>query len=107
MAKFFDLDPVWATSVALTESSLGLNQVSPTGCKGVFQMSSMAMFDLTAEMAIKNEDLVDIACGMAFLYLLLKRHKSIKKATEHFCDPKDKKMYLKRVKKYMKELSNE
>lgn len=102
-SKLFNLDPSWTNAIAMTESSLGLKQVSPTGCRGVFQMSSIAMQDLLQEMAKGNEDLVDIACGLSYLYLLLKRHKTIEEATLHFCAPKDRDFYLKRVKDFMEE----
>jgi len=102
-ASILDIDPYWAVAVAMTESSLGLQQQSPTGCKGVFQMSSIAMKDLLEEMAKVNDDSVDIACGTAFLKVLLKRWKSIDKATLHFCAPKDRDFYLNRVRKYMRE----
>lgn len=105
-AKLFGLDPNWVVSIALVESSLGLKQKSPTGCKGVFQMSSVAMKDLTNEMLKVDDDLIDIACGCAFLYLLLKRHKTIEKATAKFCDPKDRDFYIERVKTYMEEFAN-
>jgi len=98
------IDSSWALSIAMVESSLGLNQRSPTGCKGVFQMSSIAMKDLLLNMETKDDDLIDILCGLLFLRLLLKRHKTIDEATNHFCDPADKDFYLKRVHKYMKEL---
>lgn len=101
------LDPSWAISIAMTESSLGLNQRSRTGCKGVFQMSSIAMKDLLKEMEKTDDDIIDITCGLAFLHLLLKRFKTIEEATRHFCDPNDKDFYIKRVFDYMKEFSNE
>jgi len=101
IARLFRIDPKWAVAVAMTESSLGLNQVSPTGCKGVFQMSSVAMKDLLVVMQTVDDDLVDIVCGVAFLRLLLKRWKTIEEATLHFCDPKDRGFYLSRVKGYM------
>ena len=102
-AQLFGIDPLWASSVAMTESSLGTHQESPTGCKGVFQMSSIAMKDLLISMSGIDDDLVDIVCGVAFLRLLLKRHKTIEEATKHYCDPKDKLFYLDRVKFYMSE----
>ena len=101
-STLFGIDPVWAISIAMTESSLGYAQVSHTGCKGVFQMSSIAMKDLLNSMEADNEDLIDIACGVAFLYLLLKRWKTIEEATNHFCDPADRTFYLDRVLTYMK-----
>jgi hypothetical protein len=100
-AKIFNIDPEWASAIAMTESSLGLRQRSKTGCKGVFQMSSIAMKDLLNDMEKIDEDLGDIACGVAFLALLKKRWKTMESATLHFCDPKDKEFYKARVLNYM------
>lgn len=101
ISKIFGIDPKWAVAVAMTESSLGLNQKSPTGCRGVFQMSQIAMKDLLQEMERQDDDLIDNFAGVAFLRLLLKRHGSIEGATGHFCDPKDRDFYIDRVKGYM------
>ena len=101
VAKVLGVDPVWAVSIAMVESSLGINQRSPTGCKGVFQMSSIAMKDLLQEMEKNDDDLIDIACGIAFLHLLLKRHKTIEGATAHFCAPADRGFYVDKVLAYM------
>lgn len=101
IANYLDVPEVWAVAIAMTESSLGLNQKSPTGCVGVFQMSSIAMKDLLQQMTLSDDDSIDIACGVAFLKLLLKRWKTIDKATLHFCDPNDRNFYLDRVKRYM------
>lgn len=98
------IDPKWASAVAFIESSFGENQKSPTGCRGVFQMSSIAVKDLLLEMEKKDDDLIDIYCGCLYLRLLLKRHGSIDKATGRFCDPKDVGFYVDRVKKIMGEL---
>jgi len=106
IAQVLGLDPVWAISIAMTESSLGINQRSPTGCKGVFQMSSIAMKDLLREMEKRDDDFIDIACGIAFLHLLFKRHKSIEGATAHFCDPADRGFYTDKVIRYMKVFSD-
>jgi len=103
IATAMGVDPVWACAMAMTESSFGERQKSPTGCKGVFQMSSIAMKDLLQEMEKADDELIDIACGLAFLHLLLDRHKTIVHATEHFCDPKDIMFYIPRVLKYMEE----
>ena len=102
VAKVFGIDPSWAVSVAMVESSLGIFQKSPTGCRGVFQMSSIAMKDLLQEMEKADDETIDIACGLAFLHLLLKRHKTIEAATAKFCDPKDRDFYVNRVLEYMK-----
>jgi len=102
LAGLFGLDPKWAVAVAMTESSLGLHQLSPTGCKGIFQMSTIAMKDLLLTMQQNDDDLVDIMCGLAFLRLLLRRHGSIEQATKHFCDPQDRGFYWDRVRYYMK-----
>jgi hypothetical protein len=103
VARLLGLDPAWAVAVAMTESSLGLQQKSPTGCKGVFQMSSIAMTDLLLEMEGMNDDWIDILCGLAFLSLLFKRWKNIEDATLHFCDPRDREFYLNRVKAFQEE----
>ncbi len=101
VAPMIGIDPTWAIAVAMVESSLGVKQLSPTGCKGVFQMSSIAMKDLHQLMQADDDDFADIACGMIFLRLLLKRWKTIEEATTHFCDPKVKERYLFGVKSYM------
>ena len=106
-APLFGLDPAWPIAVAMVESSLGLNQYSPTGCKGVFQISSIAMKDLLIEMQRSDDDLIDIACGVAFLFLLLKRHKTIEAATAKFCDPADKGFYVDKVRAFIKELQED
>ena len=100
-ARLFGIDPSWAVAVGFVESSLGLNQKSPTGCRGIFQMSNIAMKDLLQSMEIIDDDMVDIVCGVAFLRLLLKRWKTIENATAHFCDPNDRDFYIDRVKKLM------
>ena len=102
IAGIFGIDPKWAVAMAMTESSLGLNQKSPTGCRGVFQMSQIAMKDLLQAMETVDDDLIDIFAGIAFLRLLLKRHGSIEAATGHFCDPADRDFYINRVLDYMK-----
>lgn len=104
LAAVIGVNPKWAAAVAMTESSLGLQQKSPSGCRGVFQMSSIAMKDLLWEMERNDDDLIDIGCGILFLALLLKRWKSIDEATLHFCDPADRDFYLDRVRDYMAEL---
>jgi len=107
LSSIINIDPVWAVSIAMVESSLGLFQKSHTSCRGVFQMSSIAMKDLLLEMENIDDDLVDLLCGMLFLRLLLQRHGSIEKATSHFCDPDDRSFYINKVFDYMKEFSNE
>ena len=103
IAEAIGLNSSWALAIAMTESSLGEKQKSPTGCRGVFQMSSIAMKDLLIEMEKADDDIIDIACGLAFLHLLLKRHKSFDNATAHFCDPNDKWFYIKRMRDFMRE----
>lgn len=104
IASAMDVDPLWAVGIAMTESALGMHQKSPTGCLGVFQMSSIAMKDLLQEMVKSDDDLIDIACGLAFLHLLLKRHKTIEAATMKFCDPNDRDFYVSKVINYMEVL---
>ena len=105
IADAMGVDRNWALGVAMTESSLGLYQKSPTGCRGVFQMSGIAMKDLLQEMERSNGEIVDIACGLAFLYLLKARWGSIEEATSHFCDPNDRHFYIDRVMKFRKEFA--
>lgn len=100
-AKLFNIDPAWATAVAMTESSLGENLLSPTGCRGVFQMSTIAMKDLLLAMAKVGYELIGIVCGVAFLWLLLQRHNTLEQATKHFCDPNDRDFYWDRVQQFM------
>lgn len=107
IASQLGVDPTWAVSIAMVESSLSLFQKSQTNCKGVFQMSTIAMKDLLLEMENIDDDLIDLCCGILFLRLLLKRHGNIQSATAHFCDPSDRPFYTKRVFDYMKEFSNE
>jgi hypothetical protein len=101
IAPLFGLPVEWPIAIAMTESSLGMNQKFPTGCRGVFQMSGIAMKDLLQEMEKNDDELIDITCGCAFLYLLLRRHKTIEAATAKFCDPADRDFYINRVKTYM------
>jgi hypothetical protein len=101
IATAMGVDPLWAVSIAMVESSLGMQQKSPTGCKGVFQLSAIAMKDLLQEMEKSDDDLIDIACGLAFLHLLLNRHKTIEAATMKFCDPNDRSFYVSKVINYM------
>jgi hypothetical protein len=100
LAPILGVETAWALAIAMTESSLGISKLSPTGCKGVFQMSSIAMKDLLQEMV--DDDAIGIVCGLAFLRLLYRRHGSIKKATEKYCDPKDRGFYIDMVFNYMK-----
>ena len=102
-AELLGVDPDWASAVAMVESALGKYQLSKTGARGVFQMTTIAMRDLLQEMQKNDDDLIDIACGVLFLRLLLKRHKTIEEATAHFCDPKDRGFYIEKMKGYMKE----
>jgi len=97
IAAYFGLDPNWLLGVAMTESSLGLNQKSKTGARGVFQMTSIAMKDLLQEMDKSDDDMIDGALGAAFLYLLKKRWGSDEDATAHFCDPADRHFYIDKV----------
>ena len=104
VASIIGIDPKWAVAISMTESSIGQHQLSPTGCKGMFQMSSIAMKDLLQEMEKQDDDIIDILCGLAFLHLLYKRHGTIDAATLHYCDPNDRRFYLARVRNFMEEL---
>lgn len=96
-ARLLELDPGWALGVAMVESSLGEKQKSPTGARGVFQMTSIAMKDLLLTMDVVDDDWVDILCGLLFLRVLKKRWGSWEQAINHYCDPNDVSFYLNRV----------
>lgn len=100
VSRAMGLNPAWALAIAEIESSLGNNLLSPTGAKGVFQMTTIAMKDLLLDMANKDNPIVGILCGLAFLHLLKKRWNTEDSATVHFCDPKDRDMYLKKMIRY-------
>jgi len=102
-ANLLGIDPTWASAVAMVESSLGEHRISRTNCRGIFQMSSIAMEDLRLEMGSEDDDTIEIVCGLLFLRLLRNRWGSIEEATNHFCDPNDRDFYLDRVLGYMEE----
>ena len=81
VSRLLGVEPAWADAVAMVESSLGLHQVSKTGCAGVFQMSTIAMKDLMQAMKNNDDDMIDIMCGRAVScgLSLIKRHKSIER----------------------------
>jgi hypothetical protein len=100
VAKLLDVDPNWCLAVAEVESAMGKHQLSPTGAKGIFQMTSIAMKDLLLEMRGKNnywKEWIDICNGILFLGLLKIRWKTKEKATNHYCDPKDRHFYWPKV----------
>ena len=101
VAKVIGLDPALAAAVALTESSLGEQKLSPTGCRGAFGMSHIAMEELYRLMKDSNEDWYGILCGIAFLLAMLHQWKTVDDALAHYCDPKDRDFYVGRVKGYM------
>ena len=103
LSGIFGVDPKWAVAIAMTESSLGERLKSPTGCRGVFQMSTIAMRDLLQRMEEQTPKgiLAGIVCGLIYMSILFDRFGSMDAATLHFCDPKDRHFYLDRVKQYM------
>lgn len=104
-AGLVGVDPDWACAVAMTESSLGEHRISPTNCRGIFQMSSVAMEDLRLLMG--SDDLTEILCGLLFLRLLKRRWGSVEEATKHYCDPKDVGFYVPRMLGYMREFAED
>ena len=91
------VNPAWALAIAEVESAMGKYQLSPTGARGVFQLTSIAMKDLRYHMERTDDDMIDICCGILFLRLLLKRHKTEEEATKHYCDPNDRETYVPKV----------
>lgn len=106
-SSLLDIDPAWAVAIAMVESSLGEHRISPTNCRGIFQMSSIAMEDLRQQMGIGGDDDLEILCGLLFLRLLYRRWDGLEEATNHFCDPNDRSFYLNRVLDYMKSLNQQ
>ena len=100
-SELLGVDPIWACAVAMVESSLGEHRISPTNCRGIFQMSSIAMEDLRRQMGSEDDDTVEIVCGLLFLRLLRRRWGTMEEATNHYCDPNDRSFYLDRVLGYM------
>lgn len=100
-SSLLDVDPAWAAAIAMVESSLGENRISPTNCRGIFQMSGIAMEDLRQQMGTAGDDDLEILCGLLFLRLLYRRWGTIEEATAHYCDPNDRSFYLDRVRGYM------
>lgn len=105
IAPVIGLDTSWCLAVAMEESSLGERQLSPTGCRGIFQMSSIAMKELYRLMKDSKNDWIDVLCGLAFMMALKDQWGSIEEATAHFCDPNDRGFYIDKVKEYMKVFS--
>ena len=101
-SELLGVDPIWACAVAMVESSLGEHRISPTNCRGIFQMSSIAMEDLRQQMGTESDDTVEIVCGLLFLRLLYRRWGTFEEATNHYCDPNDRSFYLDRVLGYIR-----
>ncbi len=101
ISKIIGLNPAWSLAIAEIESSMGVNQLSPSGAKGVYQLTNIAFKDLRQDMERKNDDTIDILCGLAFLYLLKRRWGSEIEATLHYCDPAVKTDYLEKMQKAM------
>lgn len=101
LSQLFGVNPDWALAIAEVESAMGKYQKSPAGALGVFQMTSIAMKDLLWAMEQKDDDLIDIACGILFMRLLLQRWGTPEKATQHYCDPKDRNFYVPKVMQIM------
>ncbi len=107
ISEIIGLNPTWCLAIADVESSMGINQLSPTGAKGVYQLTNIAFKDLRQDMERKNDDTIDILCGLAFLYLLKRRWGSETEATLHYCDPAVKTDYLEKMKKAMAKFEKE
>lgn len=108
IAKIVGVDPAIALAVSEVESNHGVHLRSPTGAKGVMQMTSIAMKDLLNVMDTPGKEIIGICCGVCFLKLLKDRHKTDIKALEKYCDPKDRSWYpekvLKLAESYRKEI---
>ena len=98
ISKLAEIDPALALAISDIESKHGLFQKSPTGARGIFQMTTIAMKDLLLAMESKSDDIIDIFCGIAFLRLLSTRWKDDEQKTiEKFCSPADRSWYVPKV----------
>ena len=95
-----------ALAIAEVESAMGKYQLSPTGARGVFQMTSIAMKDLLLEMERHDDEWVDILCGLAFLHVLKRRWKEPEAIVKRYCDPAEKDAYWEKVVAKMNPLQN-
>lgn len=87
-----------AVAVAQVESAMGRYQKSPTGARGVFQLTSIAFKDMMESLtSTERHERTDILCGVAFLCLLQDRWEGIEAIVSHFCDPAEKEAYWKKV----------
>ena len=107
IAEVVGLNPAWCLAIAEVESSMGINQLSPTGARGVYQLTSIAFKDLQLGMEKKNDDTTDILCGLAFLYLLKRRWGSEIEATKKYCDPAVRDAYVEKMKKAREKFKKE
>lgn len=107
ISEIVGLDPAWVLAIAEVESSMGVNQLSPTGARGVFQMTSIAMAELLRIMVRKDDEWADILCGIAYLNALKNQWGSEDSATIKFCNPKDRDFYLSRVRKAREKFNGE
>lgn len=98
-SEMFGVDPDLAVAISLTESSLGLNPISPTKARGPFHMTTIAAKDV-----LYNGDEFELMIlGLLFLRLLKRRWGNMDDAISHFCDEKDRWFYVDRVKGYREE----
>ncbi len=80
VCKAINFSKNWPLAIAMTESSLGLKQ---------------------------DDEIIDVLCGIAFIYLLMKRWGTWKGVVDHFCDPKDRDFYWNRVNGYINQYLQE
>jgi hypothetical protein len=95
-AIWLGIDPSWALAIADQESTFGLNLISPTGARGIYQDTTIAMKDILEFIGHDNEAAykASIAVGQSELLVLLTRWHDIEIATSHYCDPKVKAQYV-------------
>lgn len=108
VCKAVGVDPAVAMAISEIESQHGMYRQSPTGARGVFQMTSIAMKDLLIEMAEPDRQALGICCGVAFIRLLMTRHEDELTAISKYCDPDDREWYPEKVlrlaEKYRREI---
>lgn len=99
ICKIVEFPEDLAVAIAKVESAMGKYILSPTGAKGIFQLTSIAMKDMLQVMAEHKYERTAILCGIGFLCLLQDRWMDAQEIVFHFCDPAEKDAYWKKIQK--------
>jgi len=86
-----------AVAICDVESAMGKYILSPTGARGAFQLTSIAMRDMLQAMGERRYERTAILCGIAFLCLLQDRWQPADVIVKHYCDPAERDAYWAKV----------